>query len=103
MKGSTVAGRPKGTPTRITREFRDIMESILFDDPEVTRTRLLELRDSEDAGDRKTFWGLASKLLPQKIEGKVEGGLPSLVLVQDFKQGEVVEITAEADAEDDDS
>ena len=101
MKGSTVAGRPKGTPTRITREFKTLMESILFDDIETTRTRLLELRDSVDASDRKTFWGIASKLMPQKVEGKIEAGLPILSLVQDFKQGAVMEIDANVEDDDD--
>ena len=101
MKGSTVAGRPKGSKDRITREFKTLMESILFDDIETTRTRLLELRDSVDASDRKTFWGIASKLMPQKVEGKIEAGLPILSLVQDFKQGAVMEIDANVEDDDD--
>ena len=94
-------GRPKGSKDRITREFKDLMESILFDDIETTRSRLLALRDSEDASDRKTFWGIASKLMPQKVEGKIEAGLPILSLVQDFKQGAVMEIDANGEDDDD--
>ena len=77
------------------------MESILFDDLETTRARIIELRDSTDPSDRKTFWALAGKMLPQKIEGKIEAGLPILSLVQDFKQGAVMEIDANVEDDDD--
>ena len=39
--------------------------------------------------------------MPQKVEGKIEAGLPILSLVQDFKQGAVMEIDANVEDDDD--
>ena len=88
-------GRPKGTPNRVTREFKEVIESILFDNPEETREKLLDLRDSEDASDRKTFWAMSMKLMPQKVEGKIDVGLPKLILEQDYVNGQTREIKEE--------
>lgn len=92
-------GRKKGTPNKATKEFREIIDSTLFDDPDKTREKLIELRDSLEATDRKTYWALAGKRLPNMVEGKVKG-VPLLTLEQDFSTGSVVEVDAEAGGDD---
>ena len=91
------SGRKKGVPNKIVKEFKDLMNSILFDKPEVTRKKLLELRDSVEPTDRKTFWSIATKLLPQRIEGKLEIDAPLLILDQDYVKGQTREIDMESD------
>ena len=51
-----------------------IMDRVLLDDPEATYQRLVALRDSEQARDRQTFWGLAGKRIAT-ADG--ERGLPA--------------------------
>jgi len=91
------SGRQKGSTNKIVKEFKDLMNSILFDKPAVTRTKLLQLRDSDEPSDRKTFWSIATKLLPQRIEGKFEIDAPLLILDQDYVKGQTREIEMESD------
>ena len=83
------SGRKKGTPNTVTREMRALMESVLFDAPEITRKRLEALRDSEDTADRATFWRLAAKLMPQVVE--VDNKRPMKVRV-DYVSGRIEEV-----------
>ena len=94
------SGRQKGTPNRVTREFKDLVESLLFDDVDTTRDRLIALRDSDEPTDRKTFWSLAAKLLPQKVDAKLEDGPPLFILEQDFVTGKIQERSASDDEND---
>ena len=80
------AGRPKGIPNKLTREFKSVMEGLLFDDIETTRTRLLELRDSDDSADRRIFWQLAGKLLPNAVELK-DDGTNTVEIVRRYSSG----------------
>ena len=93
------SGRQKGSENVSTREFKDLMHGLLFDDVETSRRKLLELRDSEEATDRKTYWGLAAKLLPQKVEGKFETDIPLLVLDQNYVAGTTREVEEVDDGE----
>lgn len=70
------SGRKKGTPNRLTKAFKDLLADVLAE--EKTLTKLRALRDSPSAIDRSTFWRLAGKFLPTKIEGE---GLLTLKVV----------------------
>lgn len=61
------SGRKKGTPNRLTKAFKDLMADVLQE--QKTLTKLRALRDSRSAIDRSTFWRLAGKFIPTKIEG----------------------------------
>lgn len=76
------------------------MESILFDDPDTTHQRLIGLRDSDEAADRRIFWSVATKLIPQAVEGKIDVGLPTLTLVQDYVNGQTREVVDGAEGTD---
>lgn len=77
------AGRRKGTPNKATRAFNEALTAIL-EEPE-TEGKLRDLRDSDDAIDRSTFWRIAAKRVPALVEAKVES--TALVEIIDLSGG----------------
>lgn len=65
-------GRKKGTPNKSTKQFKEIMDGILFDDPAETSEKLIALRDSSEVAEKAIFWGLAKQRLPKVLEGKIK-------------------------------
>lgn len=64
------SGRAAGTKNKFTVSFMEKLTAIL-NEPE-TEVRLKELRDSDDASDRRTFWTLAGNRVPKQVEAKIE-------------------------------
>ena len=77
------SGRKKGTPNRLTKAFKDLLADVLAE--EKTLTKLRALRDSGSAIDRSTFWRLAGKFVPVKVESN---GLLTLKVVDYSDQAE---------------
>lgn len=68
--GNRGRGRPKGSPNRTTKAIKDVLTKVL--EEHQSEVRLRDLRDSDDATDRSTFWRIAAKLIPSEVSAKVE-------------------------------
>ena len=69
------AGRPKGTPNRLTRTIREAVEKAAKDcHPEGLAGWLVE-RAQGSLGDRQIFAAMVNKAMPLQVQAQVEGGV----------------------------
>lgn len=78
------AGRRKGTLNVATLEFKDTLARILAEPK--TEGKLRDLLDSDDPADRATFWRMAAKFVPAKVEAEVRGTMIQLVDLSDQRK-----------------
>ena len=81
-------GRKPGSPNKITRDLRNLFQSVLetpSEDGTTSEQRLREMMESPDLDERKLFWQGAYKLIPNAVEAKVED--KRVVKVVDLSSG----------------
>ena len=88
------SGRKKGTTNKITAKAAELIDEVLFADPETTKRKLIELRDSDDVQDRRIFWQFCGRRVPMAIEAKVET-TATVAIVRRYSSGKVIPITGQ--------
>lgn len=71
------AGRPKGTPNRVTQTIKDAIEAACKPGachPEGLAGWLIE-RATGGVEDRKIFAGMVAKVIPAQLQASVQGGI----------------------------
>lgn len=82
LKGNP--GRQKGYINRTSATLARILDGIVVNKPRWVQRKLLELAESDDPTDRRTFWSLLGKRVPLAVEfeAKQGGSLEALILAR---------------------
>lgn len=77
-------GRPVGSRAKIAEQVIKAMHQVMSsrDMPK----ELFKLMDSDDASDRRVFWTLVQKMLPQQLELSVAKSLEQLIIESHKRQ-----------------
>ena len=85
------SGRKKGSVNKTTADMREMMYQAF------ELAGGVEYLVSQARVNPKAFLSMASRLIPQASEHKIDGNLPLLVLSQDYVKGETRELKLNED------
>lgn len=90
------SGRKKGSINKVTADMREMMYEAF------ERAGGVEYLVRQAKDNPRAFMTMATRLIPQAVEGKLESALPLLVLDQNYVLGQTQERTVNgADTSDD--